>query len=148
MLLEVRFLSLADCPSTTKVTALQTLGTHTLFCHIGTSSSGRWVMTRQFSVVPQFQPGGTTQFYGQLPPVAQFGLQQLLLQLNTSSGGVVKDIWAVSSCWNVVNHNNFAFMLQCLPTARLLSANKGAVGASLTYALHMCRELRVNGEEY
>src|SRR5258708_2551335 len=99
---------------------------------MGTSSSGRWVIKRQFSVVRQFQPGGKTQFYGQLPSVAQFGLQQLLLQLNTASGGVVKDMWAMSSCWRIINHNNFAFMLQCLPTARLSAADKGAVGASPT----------------
>ena len=59
----------------------------------------------------------------------------------------MKDMWAMSSCWNVVNDHNFAFMLQRLPTARLLAADKGAVGASPTYTLHICRVLRTNGEE-
>ena len=115
----------------------QYLGTHTLFCYIGTSLSGRWVVTRQFSVVPHFQPGGNVQFYGQLPPVAQLGLQQQLMQLNHALGGVARNLWALSSCWNTTNPKNFVFMLQCLPTARTLAADKGAFGASLTHTPHI-----------
>jgi hypothetical protein len=46
------------------------------------------------------------------PPVAQFGLQQHLIQLNAASQGVTGNLWAMYSCLNGTNHINFGFMLQ------------------------------------
>ena len=47
-----------------------------------------------------------------------------LLQLNTASDGVEKNLWAVYSCW-VIHALKYGFLLQCLPTA---CADKDALG--------------------
>jgi hypothetical protein len=104
-------------------------GTHTLFCQIATSPNGRATVERQFSVAPSFLLGGTEQCVSLLSPAIQFSLQQQLQQLNTTSDGVARILWAMSSC-SFIYSRNFGFMLQCLPTARMLAADKDALGTS------------------
>ena len=114
----------------------QRVGTYFLFCQL-TLSNRRCVVERQFSAAPLFQPSGTqNDLSSQVPAVWQQALQQHLLQLNTASDGVERNLWAVYSCW-VIDTLKYGFLLQCLPTARMWTADKDALGMSPTRAHHI-----------
>jgi hypothetical protein len=116
-------------------------GTHTLFCQIGTPPDGRSIVERRFSVAPNFQSGGNLNDFSQVPPVGQLTFQEQLLQLNVDSDGSPRDLWAVSGC-SSINTRTFGFMLQCLPTARMLAADRGALGTSLCLEFIIFAEYR------
>jgi hypothetical protein len=71
----------------------------------------------------------------------QLTLQQQLLQLNTDSDGSLRDQWALSSC-SFIYSSNFGFMLECLPTTRMLAADRGALGTSPCLELIIFAEYR------